>query len=145
MVDDLSRLNFEQDLAETLGLEEAARWKVQRGGELELWVDVSSAKAPAEIFQARLVWPEYPGLASLKFRDPATGRLDLSTAWPVVRGFRPASFDACVNWTREGFNLHPEWRNDPNLKWHPGWNAVLRTLRTLQNEMDDHYSGRFKP
>jgi hypothetical protein len=144
MADELSRLSFEQDLADALGVEDAARWKVSRGGELELLVEVASAKAPVEIFQAHFRWPEYPGLASMKFRDPATGRLDMPTAWPVVRGFRPATLDACVNWTLEGFNLHPEWRNDPNFKWNPSWNAVLRTLRTLQNEMDDHYTGRFK-
>jgi hypothetical protein len=144
MADELSRLSFEQDLANALGVEDAARWKVSRAGELELLVEITSAKAPAEIFQALLRWLEYPGFASMKFRDPATGRLDMPTAWPVVRGFRPATLDACVNWTLEGFNLHPEWRNDPNFKWNPSGNAVLRTLKTLQNEMDDHYTGRFK-
>jgi len=54
MADELSRLSFEQDLANALGVEDAARWKVSRAGELELLVEITSAKAPAEIFQALL-------------------------------------------------------------------------------------------
>ena len=131
-------------MRDSLALDEAARWKVAQLGTLELLVDLKSAKFPAETFQARLLWPEYPGVASLKFRDSATGRLDVPTAWPVVRGFRPQTLDACVNWCLEGFTIHPEWRNDPNYKWNPSGNAILRTLRTLQNELDDHCTGRFK-
>src|ERR1700732_2156434 len=146
MTDELSGLNFEEDLKQASEVPEAYRWKIQKAGPLELYVDLSSEKSPQEFFQARLLWVTYPGESppSLKFRDPTTGRIDLATAWPVVRGFRPASFDACVNWCAEGFALHPEWKNDPNVKWNPAGNPILRTLRNLQNEMDRHFQGRFR-
>ncbi|MCL4552494.1 MAG: hypothetical protein M1305_02915, partial [Candidatus Marsarchaeota archaeon] len=63
-------------------------------------------------------------------------------AWPRVRGFRPPSLDACVNYTIEGFNLHAEWRNDPRLRWDRSGNVLLRELRTLQSELDNYYQGR---
>ena len=144
MSDDLSELNFRQDLQEALQAEDATRWKVEQAGPLEIYVSLSPASAPSEIFQARLLWRVYPGEPpSLKFRDPATGRLDLASAWPVVRGFRPQSFDACVNYCTEGFNLHPEWRNDANLRWSSAGNRVLWVIRRLQDEMDNHYTKRF--
>jgi len=144
MSDELSELNFQQDLDEVLHVEDAQRWKIEKVGTLEIYVELSSVKAPEEKFQARLLWSAYPDVASLKFRDQKSGRLDLSTAWPIVRGFRPASFDACVNWCAEGFGLHPEWKNDPDKKWHLVGNAMLKTLRILQSEMDDYFGGRFK-
>jgi hypothetical protein len=144
MADELSELNFEQDLEEALGVEEARRWKIEKVGALQFYVELSSVKAPDEKFQARLLWDAYPGLASLKFRDPESGRLDLPSAWPIVRGFRPQNLDACVNWTSEGNNLHPEWKNDPSKKWNSTGNVVLKTLRTLQSEVDDYFGGRFK-
>ena len=146
MADELSDLNFADDLAEVSQVAETTRWKIEKGGALEIYVDISSAKEPREIFQARLLWNSYPGEEppSLKFRDPATGRLDMPTAWPVVRGFRPANLDACVNWCAEGFATHPEWRNDANLRWQHTGNCILRVLRILQRELDEHFTGRFK-
>lgn len=144
MGDELSELNFQQDLEEALRVENAQRWKIERAGPLEIYVEMWSITAPNEKFQARLLWGVYPGLASLKFRDQQTGRLDMPTAWPIVRGFRPANLDACVNWCSEGMGIHPEWKNDPKLILDPGGNHVLRTLRILQSEMDDYYNGRFK-
>jgi len=144
MSDDLSELNFRQDLQEALQAEDATRWKIVEAGALEIYVSLSPASAPTEVFQSRLQWRVYPGEPpSLKFRDPATGRLDLPSAWPVVRGFRPQSFDACVNYCIEGFNLHPEWRNDLNLRWNSSGNRVLWVIRRLQDEMDNHYTRRF--
>ncbi len=144
MSDDLSEINFRQDLEEALQAEDAERWKIEQGGPLEIYVSLSPAKAPLEVFQARFLWRVYPGEPpSLKFRDPATGRLDIRSAWPEVRGFRPQSLDACVNWCIEGFRLHPEWTNDPNYKWNSAGNAVLRVIRTLQDEVDRHYVKRF--
>ncbi len=92
--------------------------------------------------RVRSVYPDQP--PSLKFRDPATKRLDLPTAWPQVRGFRPNSLDACVSWCEEGFNLHPEWTNDLRLRWAARGNVLLKVLRILQGELDDHFQGRFK-
>jgi len=144
MSDILSELNFRQDLGEALQAEEAPRWKVEQAGPLEVYVSLSPASAPSEFFQARLLWGVYPGEPpSLKFRDPATGRLDLASAWPVVPGFRPQSFDACVNYCIEGSNLHPEWRSDHSLRWNSAGNRVLWVVRRLQEELDNNYTRRF--
>jgi len=145
MADELSQINFAQDLEAALAVDDAQRWKVERVDGLEIYVEISSAKAPGEKFQVRLLWSVYPGEPpSIKFRDPQSGRLDIKTAWPVVRGFRPENLDTCVNYSSEGFVTHPEWKKDLNYKWNPNGNSVLRILRTLQSEMDDHFAGRFK-
>lgn len=146
MMDELSQLNFEQDFKEVLSLADAERWKVEKIGPLDAMVSVVSQKAPEEIFFARLIWNVYPGEPpSLKFRDGSKGSYNVATAWPEVRGFRPTSLDACVNYCIEGFMLHPEWRNDPEKKWNPLGNALLRVIKTLQNELDDYFIKRYKP
>jgi len=144
--DELSRLNLDEDYEKVLGCLDAQRWTLKRAdGTLEVWATMWSAACPEEKFQARLQWAEYPQQPpSLRFRDPASGCLDLPTAWPQVRGFRPTSLDACVNWCLEGFGLHPEWNNDPRLRWDPRGNVLLRVLRTLQDELDNHFQGRFR-
>lgn len=145
MAADLSVLNFEQDLEEVFLLPDASRWNLERGANLELLASLWSTKEPEAKFQARLLWSTYPGAApSLKFRDPASGRLDLPAAWPMVRGFRPTNLDACVNWCAEGLVTHPEWNNDPRFRWDPRGNAILRVLRILQDELDEHYTGRYR-
>jgi hypothetical protein len=145
MTDELSILNLRGDFEEAAGVSDAARWKLEMPGPLEVLVTLSSRTAPDEMFQARLLWTKYPDdPPSLKFREPATARLDLPQAWPIIRGFRPGSLDACVSWCIEGFNLHPEWRTDPRYRWNPSGNPLLRVLRQLQEEFDDYYQGRFK-
>jgi len=145
MPDEFSELSFKEDLAEVLSLAESSRWKIESVGSLEVYVTLSSVKAPDNLFQARLLWNAYPTEPpSLKFRDPGSGRLDLSTAWPEVRGFRPGSLDACVNWCSEGFTIHPEWKNDSNTKWNSQGNALLRVLRVMQREFDEFFVKRFQ-
>jgi hypothetical protein len=138
----VSELALDDDLEDMAAAADSGRWSVVRAGPLEIWCTLSPTSLPDQRFQARLLWTTYPDCASLKFRDPSTGRLDRPEAWPKVRGFRPASVDACVNYCAEGFALHPEWRADPRLRWNSGGNAVLRTIRTLQNELDYHFQGR---
>jgi hypothetical protein len=145
MADELSILNLKDDYDEASGIDDAARWKLEMPGPLEVLVTMSPKSDPNESFQARLLWSKYPDEApSLKFRDPATASLALPQAWPVVPGFRPQSLDACVTYTAEGFNLHPEWRNDSKYQWNPNGNPLMWILRRLQEELDDNYSGRFK-
>src|SRR6476620_9552633 len=99
MADEFSILNLRGDFAEAAGVSDSARWKLEMPDPLEVFVTLSSCTVPREIFQARLLWSKYPDdPPSLKFRDPGTGRLDMPQAWPIVRGFRPGSLDACVNW-----------------------------------------------
>ncbi len=144
MADDFSKIAFDQDLEEVLASPEAQRWKIERAGDLEIYVTVSSDKAPTEIFQARFCWDSYPtDPPSFKFRDPTTGRLDLMTAWPEMPGYRPNVFDACVNWSVEGFVAHPEWKNDPNIRWMPTGNVLVKVLKLLQRDLDEKFVKRF--
>ena len=143
MTEEFSVLNLQQDFVEVLATGDASRWKLEKAGPLEVLVTMSSLKALEEEFQARLLWVIYPDEPpSLKFRDPQTGRLDITSAWPRVRGFRPTSFDACVNYTMEGFNLHPAWRTDPSIRWDSRGNSLLKVLRRIQAELDEFYEGR---
>jgi hypothetical protein len=129
MADDVSKAIFEQDLAEVLSAPDRSRWEIEHGADLEVFVTACPSKAPNEKFQARFAWTVYPTEPpSFKFRDPATKRLDLITAWPEVHGYRPGVFDACVNWSAEGFVAHPEWKNDPNIRWTPTGNVLLKVI-----------------
>jgi hypothetical protein len=143
MNDEFSVLNLDEDFKDALDAPAAARWKLEKADVLEVWATMSPSEHLHEAFQARLLWRRYPDEPpSLKFRDPASGRLDLPSAWPQVRGFRPGSLDACVSWTLEGMNLHPEWRNDVRYRWDPRGNALLKVLHTLQDELDQYFQGR---
>jgi hypothetical protein len=138
-------MNLADDFRAIAATADAERWSLENPKPLEVWALMFAAGEPTERFQARLLWVQYPEQApSLKFRDPATGRLDMPTAWPIVRGFRPASLDACVNFCAEGFGMHPEWKDDPRYRWDPRGNAMLRVLRTLQDELDNYCEGRFR-
>jgi hypothetical protein len=141
---DLSAVNLADDFAEVLTTDDAKRWQLALPAPLEVWATMTSASKPAEAFQARLLWTRYPeDLPSLKFRDPATGRLDMPTTWPVAPGFRPQTLDACVSYCSEGIALHPEWRNDPRYRWDFRSNPLLKVLRILQQELDERCSGRY--
>lgn len=143
MSDDLSEFNLQDDFEEVLGTDDASRWELAKPEPLDVRATMSPQAAPDESFQVRLVWVRYPeDPPSLKFRDPATGRLDLPHAWPQAPGLRPSSLDACVNWTAEGMALHPEWRTDPRFRWDPRGNVLLKVLRTLQELLDEHFGGR---
>src|SRR6266571_5506149 len=136
-------LAFEDDLVETETTEDAARWKIEHGESQEVFVTMHSIVDPDNLYQVRLAWTRYADDApSLKFRNTDTGSLTDATAWPNVRGFRPTAFDTCVNYSAEGFVLHPEWQKDPKLRWRPEGNMVLKVLRILQAELDEYYSGR---
>lgn len=144
MANDLDKLNFEDDLREVQALPGASRWTIETPGGLEVYVTLSSALKPDEKFQARLHWSQYPGQPpSIKFRDPADGSLGNPRAWPQARGMRPTALDLCSNYCTEGFALHPEWRNDPRYRWDDKGNVLLKVIQTLQDEMDDHFTGRY--
>jgi hypothetical protein len=145
MRDEFSKLNLKDDFEDASSTTDASRWVLNMPRDLEIAVTMHPGTVPSEQFQARLLWNKYPDEPpSLKFRDLATGRLDVFEAWPLIRGFRPQCLDACVNWCLEGFSLHPEWKTDPRFRWDPSNNPLLRVLRTLQDEFDDQYQGRFK-
>lgn len=145
MSQELSELNLQEDFEKVLLCEDSARWKLEKKPGLEVWASMYPIEHPEDVFQARLFWVVYPEDApSLKFRDPTTGRLDLPAAWPVLPGFRPGNLDACVNWCAEGLTLHPEWKTDPRYRWDSRGNGLLKTLRTLQDQLDNNFHGRYK-
>jgi hypothetical protein len=142
---EISELNLQDDLQEVMETEDASRWKLEHPGPLEIRCTMHSLQEPKELFQVRLVWRSYPNEApSLKFLDEASGSLGVPGAWPRLPGFRPTSLDACVNYCIEGLRLHPDWQKDPRFVWNPTGNVLLKILRILQQEFDDHYGGRHK-
>lgn len=140
----LSAICLDRDYAEIVSQSEYSDWCLKRGADplLEVFATMSSRRAPQEQFFVRLLWSEYPGLPSLKFRDPGTGRLDIPRAWPQCPGFRPTSLDACVSWTAEGHALHPEWRNAPATRFDCTGNTLFRVLCILQDTLDFSFEGR---
>jgi hypothetical protein len=140
---ELSALNLADDFAEVMGAPDAVLWELEQPEPLEVWATMTPCSAPQERFQARLLWQVYPEEApSLKFRDPKSGRLDLSSTWPQLPGFRPGSLDACVNYCAEGLALHSEWKGDPRYRWDPRGNVLLKVLRILQDQLDNAFQGR---
>src|SRR5579864_5865846 len=57
----LAVMNFEDDLKSAMNAPDAARWKFERKGPLELWVTVSPGGHFGDIYVARLLWLDYPG------------------------------------------------------------------------------------
>ena len=142
---DLDAKCFDADLTEAGETEEAARWEVVAQARLELTVRMSPKREPKESYVARLRWDRYPANPpSLKFLDGG-GSETSAAAWPQCAGFRPTAYDACVNWTREGMALHPEWRTGAATRWDPSGNGVLRVLNLVQEALDFQYTGRFRP
>jgi hypothetical protein len=124
--------------------EPADTWSAELVGALEVVVSMSPALQPNETFFARLLWDHYPdNPPSVLFRDPETGRHDVPQAWPTGGPFRPGNC-LCVNFTREGFAMHPEWVNDPRLRWIAKGNVLLAIIRRLQDHLDNEFTGRQK-
>jgi hypothetical protein len=75
------------------------------------WLRMRPAGAPSEVYYVRVAWSAYPHEApSVKFADSIGGSLAAASAWPVIPGYRPASFDICKPMTAEGYALHAGWR-----------------------------------
>lgn len=119
------------------------RWTVVGHDDLVVVVDVESG-IDCERYRLRLGCDGYPDMApSIKPIDPVTGQSDSVRAWPSCDGFRPVG-DICMPLTAEGFALHPEWMNDPALRWISTGNPILRVLEELQAQLDNpmKYRGR---
>lgn len=124
--------------------ESADTWSAELMGPLEVWVTFIPAQHATERFCARIAWDRYPDNApSVLFRDPETGRLDVPHAWPTGGPFRPM-IGLCVNYTREGFRLHPEWVTDARLRWRTDGNVLLKVIRLMQDSFDHEYAGRHR-
>jgi hypothetical protein len=139
-----SKLNLEADA------EAVAALLNQHGGRLladpedhgTYWLELVPARDAGQIYIARTVWSAYPGAPpSVKFATAVGGRIDVTSAWPAVPGFRPTSFDICMPFTEEGFNVHPDWRTSAEA-WTSTGNPFLYVASTLQRLLDTRYSGR---
>lgn len=139
-----SRLNLEADEPA------AAVFLTERGGELApdpetdgvYWLTLHPRRDPGESFYARVAWIAYPHQPpSVKFAERVGGSLTATSAWPVVSGYRPTSFDICKPFTAEGFALHPDWCTGPTA-WPTTGNPFLWVVETLQEDLATGYAGR---
>lgn len=106
------------------------------------WLTMGPASAPHESYFARLVWASYPYQApSVKFADRVRGSVTVPGAWPVIPGYRAASFDICKPMTAEGYSLHREWQQGPDA-WPVTGNPFLWVAEMLQFDLDHDYHGR---
>jgi hypothetical protein len=122
--------------------EPADTWSAELVRPLEVQVVMVSAKDTKEKFLARLLWSRYPdNPPSVLFLDPKTGASNVAQAWPTGGPFRPPT-GLCINFTAEGFALHPEWTRDPLRRWLSQGNVLLRVIRQLQERLDLDYAGR---
>ena len=128
----------------------ARQFLEESGGALEqdadaptvYWATMHPRSAPEEHYYVRVAWDAYPHAApSVKFADSVGGRLDVTRAWPVIAGYRAGSFDICKPFTKEGFNLHPEWRTGPEA-WRTSGNPFLWVVSVLQLDLNKNYGGR---
>lgn len=145
MATEFERMLFEEEFASLKELPEAQRWTVERDKDVPLGITalIYPIKNPAELYLARLRWQDYFKPASLKFLCRKTGSEKDPTAWPIVRSFRPTSFDTCVSYTLEGHALHPEWSNSPSTAFPKVERPMQYALLMLQSEMDMYYERRW--
>ena len=138
-----ARLALAADVAELRAAGTERGWVIVGHEELVVVVDVVS-RIDGEPYRLRLSCDGYPDKApSIKPIDRTTGQSDNIQAWPSCEGFRPVG-DICMPLTAEGFALHPEWMNDPALRWISTGNPILRVLEELQAQIDNptKYRGR---
>lgn len=138
-----ARLALESDVAELRSAGSERGWVIVGHNDLVVVVDLVS-RIDREGYRLRLSCDGYPDRApSIKPIDPVTGSADDIRAWPSCDGFRPVG-DICMPLTAEGFALHPEWMNDPALRWVSTGNPILRVLEELQAQLDNptKYRGR---
>lgn len=106
------------------------------------WLTMSPRAAPAERFFARIEWSSYPHAPpSVKFADTVGGRLDLSSAWPVIPGYRPGERDICQPFTAEGHAIHGDWSSGPEA-WQGTGNPFLWVVLQMLHDITDRYQGR---
>lgn len=138
-----ARLALAADAAELRASGAERGWVIVEHEDLVVVVDVIS-RIDRESYRLRLSCDGYPDRApSIKPIDPTTGQSANVRAWPACDGFRPVG-DICMPLTAEGFALHPEWMNDPALRWISTGNPILRVLEELQGQIDNptKYHGR---
>lgn len=140
----LAELCLDDDLAEALRVGVEANWKITRPEATTIEVEMTSS-IDCQSYHLRFVWPDYPDQPpSISCFDPATGELQVTSAWPNCDGFRPGSWDICLPLSLEGFALHPEWTQDASKRWNSDGNVLLKVLDELQVILNSRsrYRGR---
>lgn len=138
-----TQLGLEQDLpaVEQLVAENGA--ELRPGSDPGVyWLTMHPTAAPEESFYARIAWTRYPDAPpSVKFADAIEGRLDVTSAWPIVIGYRPGDFDICQPFTAEAYAVHPEWATGPEA-WPCDGNPFEWVVGRLLHDLCDRYQGR---
>lgn len=106
------------------------------------WLSMRPLSNPTERYYPCVTWTVYPHHPpSVKFAQGIGGSLTVTSAWPVIPGYRPTSFDICMPFTAEGSALHSEWARGPHA-WRPTGNPFLSVVQQLQSDLNDRYGGR---
>lgn len=148
-IDDESFLNLESDELEVVeylaehGGEMVRDDCIEGGGDRAIyWITFRPKKVPAQAYIARFEWFSYPYDApSIKFASTIRGSLTITSAWPMMTGYRPGSFDICRPMCREGYTTHPEWRQG-STAWPTDGDPFLWVVQTVQFHFDNLYEGR---
>lgn len=144
-VDLLTTVALDEDLVDVEALVAASEAVLHRDDHdrAQFWLQLRPAAAPHEVFVARIAWSRYPDAPpSVKFATAVAGRLDVTSAWPIIPGYRAGSFDICQPFTAEGFQVHPEWVRCPQNHWPTNGNPFLWVVDTLLSDMAGRYQGR---
>lgn len=143
MLDLASKLSLEEDLPAVMDQVVDHGALLQAGSEPgEFWLTMSPPSAPHETFHVRILWSRYPDAPpSVKFADAIDGRLDLSSAWPIIPGYRPGDLDICQPFTAEAYKVHPDWAAGPEA-WPSEGNPFEWVVTRLLHDMCDRYQGR---
>lgn len=145
MIDFESQLNLAHDsreVAETL-LEHDGSIACEVSERSVYWIGLRPVSAPEDRFTVRVAWDRYPQAPpSVKFARWIGGGLTDSSAWPLITGYRPGSFDICKPFTKEAYEIHPEWRSGPERWPAEGENVFLWVALILQSDLDTAFEGR---
>jgi hypothetical protein len=143
--------DLETTLSLEADLEEACMAAGEIGASLEvdkveptvLWLTLSPLRDPEQSYYVRVAWeggyPQSP--PSVKFADGVIGCLNVTSAWPVIPGYRSGEFDICQPSTAEGYKVHPEWVDGPEA-WPSTGNPLLWVIERLISDMTNNYQGR---
>lgn len=108
------------------------------------WATMCPQSTLAEQYFVRVEWFAYPyEPPSIKFSTAVRGSLTVTSAWPLITGYRASTFDICRPLTREGYALHPEWKQG-STAWPTQGNPFLWVAQTVQFHFDNDYQGRAK-
>ena len=148
-IDDESALNLESDEVAVAGFLAENGGHLVRDDQLEgggdpaiYWLTFRPRTAPAEKYFARAEWFAYPyEPPSIKFAEAVRGSLTVTSAWPMMTGYRSGSFDICRPMCREGYNTHPEWRQG-STAWPTDGNPFLWVVQMMQFHFDNDYQAR---